>query len=80
MNNSEQGVCEVIAGEGPNPLRRTCQRPAVLRYAARGGGYMHLCAEHGVKHERYCERWNGTEWERNESAERAGFKVGVGGR
>lgn len=40
----------------------TCQQPAVLRYPALGGGYMHLCEEHGAPHARYCERWSGARW------------------
>lgn len=63
MSKHEQGVCEVVAAELPDPLRRICDKPAVLRYAAMGGGYMRLCAEHGDKHKRYCEAWVGDHWE-----------------
>ena len=65
MRDSEQGVCEVFAGEGVDPLRRTCELPAVLRYPAMGGGFMRLCAEHGEKHRAYCDEWIGNEWEIN---------------
>jgi hypothetical protein len=58
-----RGVCEIVSGAHPDPLRRTCQSPADLRYPAMGGGYMRLCAEHGERHKRYCERWNGETWE-----------------
>lgn len=50
---SEQ-TCEVLSG---------CQKPAVLRYPAMGGGYMHLCAAHGEKHASYCERLTPDGWQ-----------------
>ncbi len=62
LDGNHQGTCELVKGEHPDPFKRICNRPAVLRYAAMGGGYMHLCAEHGEKHRSYCERWDGTEW------------------
>ncbi len=57
-----QGECQIVRGEGPNPLERACHQPAVLRYPAMGGGYMRLCAEHGEKHRRYCGEWEGDHW------------------
>lgn len=53
--------CEVLRAGSITP--RYCGKPAVLRYGARGGGYMHLCAAHGMPHRPYCERWNGQAWE-----------------
>jgi hypothetical protein len=55
---AEQGLCDIISGELPHPMQRICQKPAVLRYPAMGGGYMRLCADHGAKHAAYCERWS----------------------
>jgi hypothetical protein len=70
VKDFDQGVCEVFAAEGPDPLRRICDRPAVLRYPAMGGGWMRLCAEHGAKHQRYCETWDADEgWQFNEVVE-----------
>ena len=34
---------------------RFCGKPSVFRYEASGGGYMHLCEEHGKRHEKYAE-------------------------
>lgn len=66
MPTKGQGKCEVVSGEHPNPLQRVCTRPAVLRYPAMGGGWMHLCAEHGAQHarivDRFGERWDGQRW------------------
>jgi hypothetical protein len=55
-----QGRCEAIVS---TLQMRACGRHAVLRYPAMGGGYMRLCAEHGMKHRPICERWNGQTWE-----------------
>ncbi len=59
---AHQGMCDVVRGEHPHPLERLCDRPAVLRYPALGGGYMRLCAQHGEKHRAYCAEWLGVEW------------------
>jgi hypothetical protein len=64
---SERGVCEVIRGEGSNPMDRVCEQPATLRYPAMGGGHMRLCDQHGAKHLRMAralnlERWTDGEW------------------
>ena len=32
-----------------------CGTPATKRYPAAGGGYMHLCDEHSLKHLDYAE-------------------------
>lgn len=57
-----QGECEIVRGEGPRWDERICFRPATMRYPAMGGGFMHLCAEHGEQHARivdkFGERWN----------------------
>jgi hypothetical protein len=58
-----RGVCEVIRGEGPNPLDRICEEPAALRYPAMGGGFMRLCARHGAKHRGYSDVWDGSSWQ-----------------
>lgn len=63
-----QGVCEVIQGMALDPSRTACGKPAVLRYEAHGGGYMHLCAEHGARHVAYCERWGPLGWVPREQA------------
>jgi len=62
--SDEQGECEVMHGEYPDPMKRICSKPAVLRYPAMGGGHMRLCAEHGAKHESYCERWTTVGWQK----------------
>jgi len=59
-----QGTCDQRKGDYPDPLKRICNKPAMLRYAAMHGGYMLLCEEHGRPHVRYCERWDGEKWVR----------------
>lgn len=63
---NKQGVCEIVRGEGPQWFERICEKAATMRYPAMGGGWMHLCAEHGKKHARlvdeFGERWNGSKW------------------
>ena len=53
--------CDVRKGEHPDPMKRICNRPAVLRYRT-GVGYMLMCEEHGAKHASICERWDGKTW------------------
>ena len=55
-------LCDLRKGDQPDPMTRICDRPAVLRYRAMGGGYMFLCEGHGDKHRGYCERWDGVKW------------------
>lgn len=50
-------TCEVVTEWGPgNTIARQCERPVVYRYAAMGGGYMHLCEQCGKRHHNYSER------------------------
>jgi hypothetical protein len=48
--------CEVVIQWG-NQWRETifCGSPATKRYPAMGGGFMHLCDEHSIKHLNYVE-------------------------
>lgn len=66
MTEKEQGECEVVRGEHPDPLTRVCFEPATMRYPAMRGGYMHLCDRHGAKHARlvdeFGERWINGAW------------------
>lgn len=61
-----QGCCEVIVTERAHPGGQFCGRPAMMRYPAMGGGWMHLCDEHGAKHaaiiDLFGQRWTGAEW------------------
>ena len=58
VKDAAQGRCELVI----RPPHYACNRLAVLRYPAMGGGYMRLCAEHGEKHAHYCEEWMGAGW------------------
>lgn len=52
----ETPTCEVIVwwGEGDSsPVY--CGTPATQRYPAMGGGFMHMCDEHSIKHLDYTE-------------------------
>ena len=63
MISLDSGVeCDLRKGDHPDPMRRVCNLPAVLRYSAYSGGYMYLCEEHGRKLSSICERWNGKAW------------------
>jgi hypothetical protein len=61
---SNPGRCEFYTTGHAIPSSPQCGQSAMLRYPAMGGGYMRLCAKHGVGHEWYCERWTGAEWVR----------------
>lgn len=51
------GGCEVVMEWGPgNTIVRQCGKPVAYRYAAMGGGYMHLCEHCGARHANYSER------------------------
>lgn len=61
-----QGTCEQLMSERDWPEGHWCGRPATMRYPAMGGGFMHLCDDHGAKHTRivdqFGQRWNGHQW------------------
>lgn len=67
MSDTTPQPCEVIVSERAHPGDPQCGQPAMMRYPAMGGGYMHLCDVHGAKHARivdqFGERWNGREWQ-----------------
>lgn len=61
-------LCEVVIRWGPdNTIAEQCKRPAVYRYAAMGGGWMYLCAEHGARHANYSEVLVDGEWVETEA-------------
>ena len=55
--------CEVVTRWGPgNTIARQCGDTVAWRYAAMGGGYMHLCEAHGEKHHTIAEHLVDGRW------------------
>jgi hypothetical protein len=48
-------TCEVVTRWEGHVIAESCGKPATHRYAAMGGGFMHLCADHAEPHKKYAE-------------------------
>lgn len=57
----ERPTCETIVGWCKCGEPHFCGTVARWRYPAMGGGFMHLCDEHGIKHLNYAEAIGMTE-------------------
>lgn len=60
---NERGVaCEVLVGRDLSGEYAFCGQSTTMRYRAMGGGFMHLCDDHGGPHASYCDLWDGERW------------------
>jgi hypothetical protein len=55
--DGDRQTCEYVIewGDTPGKALTFCGTPATQRYPAMGGGFMHLCDEHSIKHLNYTE-------------------------